>query len=278
MLRFDHLPFGVANADAARDAFAALGLTATATGVCRWSQQGRPHEARAVSIVFPAGYLDLIEVAEPGWIEHLRGSALYARGIAPTGVVLGTDALAECHATLSARGVAAGRPYEIVRELPGATPSRLRYEIFPLREPVLPFAIIEDGAPGAMRTPSWLRHPNAAIGVHRLHLRVPSLETWRSRSSLLLDGSGQRDEIDLRTTRIVAHEESSDPYLRAVSALLPARERTSLLAVELVVEDLTATRAALARGAVPTIDVDGGIGVVPAAGFGCGFVFRETPS
>jgi hypothetical protein len=276
VLRFDHLAFGVASVDAAREAFAALGLTVTATGVCRWSGQGRSHEARAVSIVFSAGYLDLVELAEAGWDEHLRSSSLYAHGIAPTGVVLGTAALAECRVALSTRGVAVGRPYEIVRELPGATPSRMRYEMFPLREPALPFAVIADGSPDALRTAEWLRHPSSAVGVHSLHLRVPSLQTWRARSSLLLGESAERDEVDLRTSRIVPHEEPSDPYLRAVSALLPARERTSLLAIELAVEDATAARAALTRGNVPTVDVDGGIGVDPSAGFGCGFVFREA--
>src|SRR5690606_22878966 len=39
----------------------------------------------------------------------------------------------------------------------------------------LPFALIADAAPQALRRAEWLAHPNGALGVAAVHLRVPSL-------------------------------------------------------------------------------------------------------
>jgi hypothetical protein len=205
---------------------------------------------------------------------------MYRRGIAPSGIVIASLAsapLEESYRALSARRIAVGKSYRIERELLGAVPASIRYEIFSLREPSLPFAVIEDGAPGAMRTEPWLRHPNTASGVRRCHLLVPSLSEWVERSERAF---GVRADavlgLDLGATRLVAHEEPGDPYLDAVSKLVPRDERTRLLAVELRVADMAAAQAALERSRVPAIEVDCGMGVEPTAGYGCGILFTDA--
>jgi len=120
MFELDHIAFAVADLESTRAELRALGLTTTAVGVCRWTARGRSHRARAISVVFAAGYLDLVESAGAAWPEHLRASPLFRRGIAPSGVVLASELLEESRVALSARGLAVGAPYEIDRELPGA--------------------------------------------------------------------------------------------------------------------------------------------------------------
>ena len=65
-----------------------------------------------------------------------------------------------------------------MRELPGAEPASIRYELLRLDDSVLPLAVIRDFAPRAMRRDAWLRHPNTASGVRCIHVRVPSLDAW----------------------------------------------------------------------------------------------------
>jgi hypothetical protein len=279
VFELDHIAFAVADVESLRADWSALGFTPTAVGVCRWALREHGHQARATSIVFERGYLDLVEVQDEAWEQKLRTSPMYRRGVAPSGIVLASraaDPLEKSHRALAARGVAVGAPYGIERELLGAVPDSIRYEIFALREPCLPFAVIEDGAPGAMRVEQWLRHPNAASGVRRCHLLVPSLSAWVERSERVF---GVRADavlgLDLGATRLVAHEEPGDPYLGAVAKLMPRDERARLLAVELTVADMAAVRRELERSRVPAIEVDGGMGVEPTAGYGCGILFTE---
>jgi hypothetical protein len=290
VFELDHIAFAVADLESARADLRALGLTATAVGVCRWTARGRSHRARAISVVFATGYLDLVESADAAWPDNLRASPLFRRGIAPSGIVLASELLEESRAGLSARDLAVGASYEIDRELPGAVPAGIHYEIFPLREPSLPFAVIKDSAPGAMRTEAWLRHPSTATGVRRVHLLVPSLSEWRRGSELLFGAragaaaaldpgaSGTLDlgatgTLDLGATSVVAHAEPLGRYLKAAAELLPRDGRTRLLAIELSVADVTAVRTLLERSQVPAIDIDGGIGIEPSAGYGCGILF-----
>jgi len=260
----DHVPFGVRDVDAIREAFARLGFT-TVASVCRWSRRdrtgeartgeartgeartgeartgeartgeartgeartgeartgeartgkARTYEARALSIVFEHAYLDLIEVepGDPGWDDHLRSSAVYGKGIAPSGIVFSSRALGETRASLAARGVGVGEPYEIVRELRDARPPEIRYRIFSLRgqprgQPALPFAFLEDSAPEAMRTDAWLQHPNSATGIRCVHLRVPSLQAVRSPLRTIAGGLA---EVDPAEPADPAEIEPADP-------------------------------------------------------------------
>jgi hypothetical protein len=275
VLELDHVAFGVADAEVIRAELERLGFTPTAAGVCRWSERGRPHESRATSVVFPRAYLDLIEIRDPAWEEALLSSPLHRRGIAPSGVVVSSAAaLADARATFAARGVAVGRPYAIERALPGAVPPTIPYEIFPLREPGFPFSVIADGAPGAMRAAAWLSHPNTATGLKSVHLRVPSAERWLARAELVFGSSAP--ELDLGSATLAVHREPRDPYLAAVAELLPRDDRTRLLAVEVSVLDASPVRTILARSRIPAVELEGGIGVEPSAGFGCGIVFVEA--
>ena len=88
MLALDHIAFGARDVDAAVDAWARLGFTASARARCEWESAGTHAAAAARSVVFAQQYLDLIEIAEPRWRQHLASSSLYRRGLAPTGIVL----------------------------------------------------------------------------------------------------------------------------------------------------------------------------------------------
>jgi hypothetical protein len=250
----------VTHVGALGDALGALGFTPTDVGTCRWRLAGRAHQARALSVVFGGEYLDFIEIGALGWRDILRSSPVYARGMAPSGVVLSCGSLDDARDALSARGLAGGSAYGIVRELAGADPARIDYEIFSLAAPFASLAVIRDGAPGALRRERWLRHPNGARGVRRVDLRVPSREVWGPVVS----------ELD---ARLFVHEEPLDGYLGAVSRLLPRGERAALLCVEVEVADLDLARRRLETSGVPFQARGDAIEIRPEAGYGCGWVF-----
>jgi hypothetical protein len=148
---------------------AQLGFTPTAIGTCHWTPRDQSYDAQAISVVFEYGYLDLIEDRRPQWQGFVHTAPLCRRGLAPIGIVLGTPSVEDAYEQLSARGLPVLAPYSIVRELAGAQPSRIPYRIFGVDRTrmQLPFAIIQDAAPNAMRIPAWVAHRNSVRAIGR---------------------------------------------------------------------------------------------------------------
>jgi hypothetical protein len=266
LIELDHLAFGAADIASTREDLVRLGFSPTPISHCSWKQGGTERRARSVSVVFGAQYLDFVEIQDAGWDAHLASSGVYARGVAPSGIVLRGPAPRDALSTWRSRGAEADEPYGIVRVLEGADPPEIHYEFLALRGSDLPLGLIRDAAPRAMRTPAWTAHANGATGIERLHLRVPSIaETRRSLEPF--------EGVDLETARISLHEGPEDPYLREVAQLLPEHTRPTLLAVEIGVHDLEETRRCLVRNGVTFGDGAGRLSVRASEGHGMGFRF-----
>lgn len=227
-LALDHVAFGVLDAAAAAQSFERLGFTATGLSRCAWDAGTGPASAAAASVVFPGQYVDLVENTDPRWIRHVESAPLYAAGAAPSGIVLGGRSREDLRRDDAS--------YRITRTLPGARPGEMHYEFLAARGLGLPVSFVHDSEREAMRTDAWTRHANTAMGIRRLHVRVPSMDAVTA-------------ELDVDPLGIRLTEEPDDDYLRDVCALLTGRH-TALLSIEFDVESLPEARGCLEREGV----------------------------
>jgi hypothetical protein len=279
MLTLDHVAFGSRDHEEASTSFSVLGFTPSETCRCEWEIAGRQDAATAVCIVFEREYLDIIEVSNLRWAKHLASSALYRRGFAPTGVVFAGVDPKIAFGRLAQQGAAPAEPYQITRRFYGDAPVEISYEFLALRSAGLPFGLIADAVPRALRREGWLAHPNGAFGIAGVHLRVSSLagasaalrEAPLSLTTDHSDGTG----IRVGGPRLHIFQEPPSDYLAAVSALLPDLGRPCLLALEFRVSSLEATGKALRHRGVAFTEGGSSLLVEPHQGFGAGIIFRR---
>lgn len=175
VFRLDHIPFGVDDIEATNERLQALGFT-TVRSRCRWPMPAATYSAPALSIMFAETYIDVI---------GYKGAA---SGLTPSGVVLGTGDFDAAIAHLKGFEV---RPYEIERTLEDG--QSILYRITGVRGPAnLPISLLQDGAPGAMRTARALRHANGARALSCVALRATDL------------GRGRRDLERLTTDVMIS--------------------------------------------------------------------------
>ncbi len=278
MVVLDHVAFGARDREAAADAVEALGFTPSAPSRCDWESSGSHYSADATCVVFPHQYLDFIQISNPRWDEHLASSSVYARGTAPTGVVLSGIELEPAYARIAGGDPPQLEPYPIMRRVEADPPFDIAYRFLPLERLGLPLGLISDSSPQALRRPDWLLHPNTAIGIATVHLRVPSVREGASRLAqepLSLRSTTGLPEVVVGAARIRLHEEPSEGYLRTVSQLLPRLENPTLLALEFHVASIEAAARILVSGAVRFTKALGTLEIDPDQGFGTGILFRE---
>jgi len=213
-------------------------------------------------------YLDLIDVSSEQWEAHLRSSAVYSRGLAPTGVVFsGPDPSAASEYLQT-------KPYSITRNLRVDPPRAIHYEFLSLAGLRLPFGLIRDASPNTLRTASPRVHPNTALGISAIHLRVASVSeslAQIAREPLLLSSA---TPATVGTSHLWLHEAPRDTYLARVLDLLPRANRPALLALEFSVRSLEAAADTLQARGVEFAASSGAVSVEPEQGFGTGIVFR----
>jgi hypothetical protein len=109
--------------------------------------------------------------------------------------------------------------------------------------------VIEDRDPELLRRPKWMAHPNAAVGISRLHF----------------------------VSQAEADSEPKAEWLRAVNAALPQQRPAALLAIELSVDELQTARCALDAGGIDYHALAAhSVVVEPRVGLGCGLVFVSS--
>jgi len=283
VISLDHIAFGARDARAALVAYEQLGFVPGPESRCDWEIAGSPASAAAACIVFEHEYLDVVESSDPRWLAHLETSPLYGRGMAPTGLVLSGAWTSE--AIEAAGRDPAGRSWSHpIRRTLAATPANaIDYRFLSLRSTGLPLGIIADSRPEALRRPEWLAHPNTALGIERVHLRVPSV-TASARTlqdpplGLATGGTGDAagTTVTTGTARICLHEAPDEDYLRSVSGHLPRLDRPALLAVEFRVGSLDRAEAHLRHRGVEFARSDRALWVRPDQGFGIGVGLRQT--
>ncbi len=279
MLTLDHVAFGTSDLEEASAAFSALGFAPSGRSRCEWRIGGDEDAANAACIVFEREYLDLIEIADPRWSRRLASSPLHRRGFAPTGVVFRGVDPGDAYRRLAEEGTDSDDPYPIIRRFDDGAAEEVRYEFLPLRRSGLPFGLISDSAPHALRRSDWLSHPNGATAVVGVHLRVPSLAgavaALQAEPLSLATEHAADAGIPVGRPRLHVHEDVPRGYLASVSELLAEPGRPGLLALEFRVGSLATTEAILRDRGVAFAEIGSSLLIEPDQGFGCGIVFSQ---
>lgn len=255
-----------------------LGFTTSAPSVCEWELSGSRRRADASCVVFPHEYLDFIQISDPRWDQHLASSSIYGRGFAPTGVVVSGIDLEQAYARIAGQDPRQLAPYSITRRVETDPPFEIAYRFLALD---LPLGLIESSSPQALRRPPWLSHPNTALGIGAVDLRVPSIRealAGLAEEPFLLDAdssAGAAAVIAVGETRIRLHEAPTVGVLGRVSQLLDGIERPSLLGVEFRIVSLEAASRALEANGVRFTQADAALEVDPEQGFGTAILLRE---
>ncbi len=220
--------------------------------------------------MFSSEYLDFIDVSTEQWEAHLASSAVYSRGLAPTGVVFSGPDLDVASQDLATDS------YSIARNLQIAPPATIHYEFLSLANLRVPFGLIRDPSPETLRAASPLVHPNTASGVSAVHLYVASLSeslAQIAREPLVLPSA---NPATVGTTRLWLHEAPRDAYLARVLDLLPRTTGPVVLALEFSVLSLEATADTLQAHNVAFTESSEAVSVEPEEGFGTGIAFVRS--
>ena len=158
----DHVRIGVHDLQAARGVYRRLGF--------KMSPRGR-HIGRGTAnfcVMFPGSYLELLGVVDPAQFTNNLDRFLELReGIA--GIAFASDDAAAAAQDLSARGIAAGAPQDLIRrlELPegDVEPAFKLVHLPDTASPGAPAFICQHLTPALVRQSPWLEHANGARGL-----------------------------------------------------------------------------------------------------------------
>src|SRR5258708_17495249 len=202
----DHVLIAVADLDHARLGWERLGFTLTPRG--RHLQQGTGNYC----VMFPRDYIELLGVAgaaQGGGAGGTRGLGDFLRaGGGARGVACATRSAAETAAELQRRGVAAGAPRDLARqlELPEGTalPRFKLVSLPPEATPGLSAFVCEQLTPDLVRRPGWLVHANCAVALRGVTVLVAATEKLRLPYETLF-GAGVITTDDVLTVHAGPH-------------------------------------------------------------------------
>jgi len=273
----DHVLVAVADLDRARLAWERLGFTLTPRG--RHLQQGTGNYC----IMFARDYIELLGVVDAaqgaGGLGDFLGTGEGARGVA-----FATRSAAATAAELQRRGVAAGAPRDLARqlELPEGTvlPRFKLVSLPPTATPGLSAFVCEHLTPDLVRRPGWLVHANGAVALRGVTVLVAATEKLRLPYETLF-GAGVNTTDDVLTVHAGPHlltfvtpDDFTALYPEAeidVDRALPA-----IAAVTLASADLARTADHLTQWQVAHAALaDGTVLVPPAEASGTLLIFKR---
>ena len=155
-------------------------------------------------------------------------------------------------------------------------PRSIHYQFLSLAGLRLPFGLIRDGSPKTLRAASPRVHPNTAVGISAIHMRVASVSESLAQVAREPLSLPSVTPATVGNTRLWLHEAPRDAYLARVLGLLPETSRPVLLALEFSVRSLEATADTLRQRGVKFSASTETVSVEPEQGFGAGIVFVPT--
>jgi hypothetical protein len=197
----DHVLIAVGDLDRARLGWERLGFTLTPRG--RHLQQGTGNYC----IMFPRDYIELLGLVDaaqgPGGLGDFLKAGEGARGVA-----FATRSAADTASELQRRGIAAGAPRDLARqlELPEGTvlPRFKLVSLPPAATPGLSAFVCEQLTPELVRRPAWLVHANGAVALRGITVLVEATEPLRRPYDALF-GSGVNTTDDVLTVHAGPH-------------------------------------------------------------------------
>jgi glyoxalase-like protein len=273
----DHVLIAVADLDRARLGWERLGFTLTPRG--RHLGQGTGNYC----IMFARDYLELLGLVDAGQGAGGLGDFLRA-GEGARGVAFATRSAVETAAELQRRGIAAGAPRDLARqlELPEATvlPRFKLVSLPPEATPGLSAFVCEHVTPELVRRPGWLVHANGAVALRGVTVLVEATEKLRLPYETLF-GSGVNTTDDVLTVHAGPHRltfVTPDDFtaLYPEAAFDVDRALPAIAALTLASRDLAQTADHLTQWQVPHDALaDGTVLVQPQEANGALLIFRR---
>lgn len=203
---FDHVIIGVGDLDRTADLWRRVGFTITPRG--RHIGWGTANYC----IMFDRDYVELLGILDPSQYVHGLDRFLADHGDGLLGVAFGTSDPQETFRALQSIDQAGDPPKDLARylDLPDGTVEP-RFQLTHPRE-AKAFGITaffcKHLTPELVRQPAWLSHPNDAIGIGAIDLRVPDPTGLASRYAAMFGpASVTQDDGALRvqagTTRLM---------------------------------------------------------------------------
>jgi catechol 2,3-dioxygenase-like lactoylglutathione lyase family enzyme len=284
MRGIDHLVLAVADLEAARQRYGALGFTLT--------PPARHPFGTANSLVqFDGAFLELLSVVEPALIPpHAPGRFSFAafnrdyleRGEGFSMLVLDSrDARADAEAFRQA-GLATYEPFDFSRpaKLPTGEDVKVGFSLaFTGHRDIKSagFFVCQQHAPERFWRPEYQRHDNTAVTVKEVCLVAPRPLHFAE----FMQGFAGSDQVaasehqvDVATARGIITVLTADGFAKRYGITPPRAHRLPALAgFTLGVSDHDAMQAAVERAGVATAAGDGRLTVVPEDAFGAALAF-----
>ena len=272
----DHVLVGVRDLEGARAAYARLGFTATPRGRhIGWATAN-------YCLMFPDDYVELIGIVDGGGFTNDLDRFL-ARREGLMGVALASADAEATHAGLAARGLAAGEPTDLARdlELPEGT-VRPRFRLVHLAEgasPGIPAFVCQHRSPALVRRPAWLDHANGAVGIAEVAVVVEQPAALGLAYARLFGAEAIRiagDELRVAAGATTLAFLSVEAFAVRHPGVAIAEERPLPLGLAIAVSDLGRARALLEAGGVAHRAEAGRLRIAPEAA--CGVALSFIPA
>lgn len=170
MTGLDHIIYGVANLDAARDQFRRLGFIVTPRG--RHKGWGTANYC----VMLAQGYIELLGIIDPSQFSNNLDRFLAERGEGLLGIALATPDTGGLAVALTERGLHPEGPFALSRLLEtdgGAVePAFSLLRLPPHELPAINGFFTQHLTPELLRQPGWEVHPNAVTGIASVTVAV----------------------------------------------------------------------------------------------------------
>lgn len=273
----DHCIIGVADLEAARADYEALGFTVTPRGRhIGWSTAN-------YCVMFERDYIELLGIVEPDGYSAGLDAILAERGEGLLKLAFRSEDAARTHEFFDGHGLITEPVKELARELeaPEGTVLPEFRLVHPLADatPGLASFVCQHLTPGMVWRPQWCQHRNTAVGVRSYAILADDplalAEGWgRIFGAAAVARNGRWLSVETGTARLDFLPREELPT--ALVDIEFARPRAgSILSMTVGVTDLVETAVCLAEAGVACMRTDEGLTVMPESARGLAISFVQ---
>lgn len=259
VLTFDHVIYGTADLEAARKAAQKLGFVVTPRGRHKGWGTGN------YCVMFEEDYLEFLGMVDPAGESNGLDKFLATGGDGLLGLVLGTKDADLTSRQLIERGLHPTGPHALSRllELPeGNIEPSFALTRLPSDElPAINGFLVQHLTPELLRRPTWVKHPNAAVGIQSVTVGVEDPEAVARRYEKLVGISAVTPTDDTWAVHVgrqvilfMTADDAAGLYDDGAGRPLP-----TICGITLKSSDLDQTLVALKANKVPAEKLPGGV-------------------
>ncbi|MFD2264321.1 VOC family protein [Lacibacterium aquatile] len=259
-LNFDHAIYGTGDLEATRKAAQKLGFVVTPRGRHKGWGTGN------YCVMFEQDYLEFLGMVDPAGESNGLDKFLASGGDGLLAITFGITDSALVAEQLRGRGLNPHGPHALSRllELPeGDIEPRFALTRLPPEEmPAINGFLVEHLTPELLRRPTWVRHPNAAVGIQSVTVAVENPEETARAYEKLVGISAVTPTDDTWAVHVgkqVILFVTADDAAGLYSDDGTARGLPTICGITLKSSDLDQTYAALKANKIPAERLPGGV-------------------